>query len=51
MVPMIVLVSMVEATETGPREYVPGDTIEVPTARVQLLIERRIAKRPVAEKK
>jgi hypothetical protein len=44
------LVSMVRATESGPQEYQPGDSIEVPTESVQRLIERRMAKRPEAAK-
>ncbi len=50
---VIVLVSMVRATETGPQEFVPGDTIEVPAEHVQRLVEKRIAKRiePTAKAK
>ncbi len=50
MVTMIVQVSMIRATETGPQEFVPGDTAEFPAEHVDRLIERRIAKLPPAKK-
>lgn len=50
MTKLTVLVSMVRATETGPQEFAPGDSIEVPSDHVQRLIDRRIAKRPDEEK-
>lgn len=50
---VVVLVSMVRATETGPQEFVSGDTIEVPADHVARLVERRIVKRiePAAKSK
>jgi hypothetical protein len=45
---LIVQVSMVRATETGPQEFIKGDAVEFPAEHVQRLIERRIAIRPEA---
>ncbi len=50
MVKLIVQVSMIRATETGPQEFRPGDMTDFPQESVATLIERRIAKRPEEDK-